>query len=296
MRPERNNTFLSLLILLSIQILPPALYAEEFALEKLWQLDELSNPESVVYDAKTDVLYVSNINGDSFEKDNNGFISKVSLQGQLIDKFWITGLNAPKGLALYDGRLFVADIDTLVEIDTGSGKISNRYADAQAKFFNDVTVADDGSVYVADSITNTIHQLQNGKFTRWLASAKLRSPNGLLAEPDRILVTAWGTGEGSEAIPGQVLAVSMQDKSISILGNHLTQGNLDGIENFAGRDYLITEWTLGKLLMLKHSGEVNTLLSLEQGMADLDYVPAKKLLLLPMLKTSKLIAYKIHRQ
>ncbi len=236
-----NNTFLKLLSILSAIFISSNITAKDISLEKLWLLEGLNNPESVIFDEHTNSLYVSNINGSSSEKDNNGYISQISLQGEVIKRRWATGLNAPKGLAIRGNHLYVADIDELVEIELATGKISKRYADADAKFFNDVTAADDGSVYVADSMTNTIHQLRNGKFTRWLNSSELRSPNGLLAEADRMLVAAWGSGEGSEAIPGQVLSVSMQDKSITIIGNVKTEGNLDGIERNISGDYFITE-------------------------------------------------------
>ncbi len=289
-----KNRLLTLLLTAAIALLASNTFAEGISLEKLWQLDGLSNPESVVYDAQRNCLYVSNINGSSSARDNNGFISKVSLQGDVIKMHWAIGLSAPKGLAIAADHLYVADIDQLVEIELGTGEISHRYPDAEAKFFNDVTAADDGTVYVSDSMTNTIHQLQHGKFTKWLESSDLRSPNGLLTEADRMLVTAWGTGDGAEAKAGQVLAVSMQDKSITVVGNKQTQGNLDGIEGNTNGDYFITDWMLGKLLLLKHSGEVQTLLTLEKGLADLEYVEEQQMLFLPMLKTNKLITYKLH--
>ena len=288
-----NNTFLTLLTILSGIFISSNITAGDISLEKLWLLEGLSNPESVIFDEHTNSLYVSNINGSSSEKDNNGYISQISLQGEVIQRQWATGLNAPKGLAIRGNHLYVADIDELVEIELATGEISKRYADADAKFFNDVASANDGSIYVSDSRTNTIHQLKNGEFIPWLKSTELRSPNGLFVESERMLVTAWGSGEGSEAIPGQVLSVSMQDKSITIIGNEKTEGNLDGIERNISGDYFVTEWTLGKLLLLKHSGEVKTLLTLEKGMADLDYVQTKEMLLLPMLKTNRLIAYKV---
>ena len=257
-----KNRLLPLLFILGIALPTSGTFAADLSLEKSWQLDGLRNPESVVYDAQRKCLYVSNINGSSSARDNNGFISKVSLLGKVIKMRWAIGLNAPKGLAIATDHLYVADIDELVEIELDSGAISHRYPDAEAKFFNDVAAADDGTVYVSDSMTNTIHRLQHGKFTRWLKSPDLRGPNGLLTETDRMLVAAWGTGEGTEAIPGQVLAVSMRDKSITIVGNKKTQGNLDGIERTASGDYFITNWMLGKLLLLKHSGEVLTLLNL----------------------------------
>jgi len=43
----------------------------------IWETKGLAQPESVVYDPVTDVLYVSNINGTVMRKDGNGFISRL---------------------------------------------------------------------------------------------------------------------------------------------------------------------------------------------------------------------------
>ena len=51
----------------------------------------LSTPESVEYYAADDIYLVTNINGSPFEKDDNGFISKVSPTGEMIDLKWIDG-------------------------------------------------------------------------------------------------------------------------------------------------------------------------------------------------------------
>ncbi len=288
-----NNKFLILLCAIYLSAFAKNGSANDLALEKLWELDGLSNPESVIYDAKTDYIYVSNINGTPVDKDNNGFISKVSLQREIITLQWATGLNAPKGLAIYGEYLYVADIDELVEIALASGKVNRRFAIADAKFFNDAVAAEDGTIYVADSATNTIHQLHDSQFTIWLKSSELNGPNGLYIEPDRMLVTAWGSDE-EPIIPGQVLAVSMQDKSVSVIGNNKTEGNLDGIERSTPGEYFITEWTIGNLLLLKNSGEAINLLSLEKGMADLDFIEDKQILLIPMLLSNKLLAYKVN--
>ncbi|MFT5131544.1 MAG: sugar lactone lactonase YvrE [Gammaproteobacteria bacterium] len=281
------NTYLTAILLSS------NVYADVMNLNELWQVDEFSDPEAVIYAERTNSLYVSNINGKPAEKDGNGFISKVSMEGEIVEKNWSTGFNAPKGLAIHGTRLYVADVDELVEVSLDTGEILNRYTDSEAKFFNDAVAANDGSIYVADTKTNTIHQLKNGKFIRWLNSAELRGPNGLLLESERMLVTAWGTDEGSEAISGQVLGISMLDKSITIVGNEHTKGNLDGIKVNNNGDYFITDWMLGKLLLLPASGAVQTLLSLEQGTADLEYIQSKDILILPMMKSNKLIAYKV---
>ena len=66
--------------------------------EKIWQAEGLDEPESAVLDTSGGVLYVSNVNGDASAADGNGYISKLSLEGEILDKEWLTGLNAPKGL------------------------------------------------------------------------------------------------------------------------------------------------------------------------------------------------------
>ncbi|MCK5432236.1 MAG: hypothetical protein KAJ03_05795, partial [Gammaproteobacteria bacterium] len=96
-------------------------------LELAWEMSGFNNPESVVYHESTDTLFVSSVNGSPVEKDGNGYISKVLLDGTMLSRQWIIGLNAPKGLAIHDNTLYVSDIDTLLEIDIPSGTITNTY-------------------------------------------------------------------------------------------------------------------------------------------------------------------------
>ncbi|MGC2597753.1 MAG: hypothetical protein WA395_06455 [Nitrososphaeraceae archaeon] len=77
---------------------------EQIKINKLWETAAVfKNPESVIYSPKQDILFVSNIDGKPNEKDQKGFISKVSpSNGNIIELSWITGLNAPKGMAIYN--------------------------------------------------------------------------------------------------------------------------------------------------------------------------------------------------
>jgi len=76
----------------------------ETQLIKLWETNaDFKLPESVIYDKENDILYVSNMQGDPFTKDKNGFISKVDVDGKIIKLKWIEGLNAPKGLTISKG-------------------------------------------------------------------------------------------------------------------------------------------------------------------------------------------------
>lgn len=283
-----------LVITLILTLLQPAyLLAADAAPVKKWELTEgLLTPESVLYDTANDLLYVSNINGSPTEKDGNGYISIVSPDGKLLQARWIAGLNAPKGMGIYHGKLYVADIDVLVEIDINSGAILNRIPAADSVFLNDVAVAKDGSIYVSGSMTHTIYRYK-GTMEKWLTTPDLEMPNGLLVEEDRLVVGNMGGGFQPEAPPGQLLAVSLADKSITRITKERI-GLLDGVESGHNGHYLVTSHMAGELLHIDADGKVKTLVKLEPGAADLDYIAARDMIVIPMLRSNKLLAYKLH--
>ena len=289
----------SVLTILFTMLFSAGTMAGGAALESMWETTDLSNPESVVYDVDNNVLYVSNVNGDAGAKDGNGFISRVSLDGDLLEKEWVGGLDAPKGLAITDGKLFAADIDTLVEIDIASGTVSNRYTVADAKFLNDVAASRTGDVFVSDMALNRIHKLDDdsGEFSIWLESPDLLNPNGLyVQDKDTLIVAAWGvmTDGFATETPGHLLAVNIGDKSIRAIGDGSPVGNLDGVEEDSDGSFYVTDWMNGKLFHITPAGHVDLLLTLEQGMADLEFMPGNGMAYLPMMMNNKLLAYKVY--
>lgn len=263
--------------------------------KKLWELKGFDAPESVVFDPASNALYVSNIGGKIWQKDRNGFLAKVSADGKMIERDWLTGLDSPTGLALDGGKLYVADIDQLVEIDIASKSIAKRYPAPGAKWFNDVASDGKGVVYVADSATNTIWRLKDGKFEAWLTDDALNAPNGLHVEGDTLIVAPFGAmaEAGKEARLAHLLVVSLNDKSIKQLGIGLAFGNLDGVEPIEPGVYLVTDWASGPLYRVDAQGNVVRLLDLHQGTADLTYLPETKTILIPMMLDNALVAYKL---
>jgi hypothetical protein len=261
----------------------------------LWEAKGFANPESVLPDAAAGVLYVSNVNGAADGKDGNGFISRVSFDGKTVDLKWSTGFNAPKGLALAGGKLFTADIDEVVEIDTKDGKVLNRYPAKDAKFLNDVAADPAGNVYISDMATNTIWRLSGGKLEVWLQDAKLEHPNGLLVEGNALRVAAWGSmTDNSPARPnGHLLSVSLAGKTISPLGNSEPAGHLDGIEPLTGGGYIISDWMAGGVWRVAADGAAQKLLDLGQGAADLGYDGASQTLFIPQMMKGVLQAYRV---
>lgn len=262
----------------------------------LWELTGLKNPESVVIDRSAGMLYVTNADGAPATKDGNGTIAQVSTDGKLVKLDWIAGLDAPLGLALHDGRIYAADIDQLVEIDVKSSKITKRYPASGAKFLNDVAAAPDGTVYVSDMVTNTIWRLADGKFEAWLQSADLKNPNGLTVHDRKLIVAAWGTIDGENfatSVPGQVLEVSLSDKSVKPVGDGPI-GNTDGIEAIDKTRFLVSDWVAGSVFVFdRASGKATKVLSFPQGTADIGYDAGTKTVFIPMMKDNRLLAYKV---
>ena len=127
---------ISILVLLGLHTVNASDVAKDtYKVDKQWQTKkELRVPESVLYDESKNILYVSNINGKSTEKNGRGFISKVSLDGKIEVLKWATGLHAPKGSAIYKNKLYISDIDHLIEIDINTGKIVAKYPATGASF------------------------------------------------------------------------------------------------------------------------------------------------------------------
>lgn len=294
MRHKRLNfSFMLLTVFLTNSV-----SADSESLELAWELDGFSNPESVVYDPQLNHLYVSNVNGSPIEKVGNGFISIVSLDGRIINEKWMIGLNAPKGLAIFGRTLYTADIDELVAMDINTGRIINKYKVEDAKFLNDVTAAANGDIYVSDMLMNRIHLLTDDDFKIWLESDELESPNGILAWGNDIILGSWGkmTDGFATEVPGHLKRISIQDKTINSIGDGSSVGNLDGVEGDKDGDFYVTDWMNGKLFHIEHTGEVTVLLELSQGSADHEFILKKDLMLIPMMKDNKLLAYKVHHK
>src|SRR5688572_22605966 len=92
-----------------------------------WITHRFANPESVLPSADGTFFYVSNVAGEGGAKDGNGFISRLAIDGTLLEREWSKDdLDAPKGLALADGRLYVSDVTQLVVLDAASGEVIER--------------------------------------------------------------------------------------------------------------------------------------------------------------------------
>lgn len=290
------KTFTIRLFSLFAMLLPVLASATSPMLVPAWQTETIfEQPESLVFDSKRELFYVSNVNGTPNEVDGNGYISQLSLDGKLIKQHWLTGLNAPKGMTIVGDTLFVADITELVAIDLNSNKISMRYPAPNAKFLNDVAADAKGNVYVSDMVTNTIHRLSQDVFEVWLHDIALEAPNGLLVEDNNLIVASWGnmTDGFATDVAGHLKTVDITSKQIHSLGDKSPIGNLDGVEADGEGNYYVTDWMIGKLLHITPAGTSTTLIKLDPGSADLTVLTQQQLLIIPMMMTNSILAYRI---
>lgn len=251
-----------------------------------WQTDPvLTTCESVLHDEKANVLYVSNINGAPDAKDGNGFISKVSMEGKVTEGSWVKGMDAPKGMGLHNGKLYVSDIDRVHEISTETGKITNTYPVAGAKFLNDIAV-DGGKVYISDSRGGSIYVIEEGKLSTFMSD--LPGPNGLFTENGDLLVALWDAKT--------LNSVKASSKELTKRTDGLD--NPDGIESIGNNEYLVSSWN-GMVHHIDSDWKKTLVLDTRQdslSAADIEYVKSGNLLLVPTFFKNTVMAYEVVKE
>lgn len=215
-------------------------------LEQVWVTSGFSDPEGVATDGSA--LYISNVAGEGNAKDGEGWISRLSMQGDVLEEKWITGLNAPKGMAVRSGKLFVSDFDAYHVIDIETAQIENTYPVEGAGFLNDIAVWQ-GGVYMSDSGSARIFQVDVNGYKEWLADDRLAGVNGLTADGDRLLIATMNSGSLFETLGARDLteiAAGMEDA--------------DGIAVLDDGSYLVSSWP-GQIWHVSTTGGATELLN-----------------------------------
>lgn len=264
--------------------------------ELQWEATGLHAPESIVYDARRDCFYVSNLATRGNDRTpGDGFISKLDRTGAVLTLRWAVGLEDPKGLAIAHNRLYVGDTPDMVEIDLDTGEVVARHQpiDGEDGSFNDCTADPDGNVYVFSARLKQIYRLHAGKFEPWFEvdTARTGGLNGLRAETDRLLLGGWSlTDATGQTQLGHISTVRFRDQELARIGTG-PLAHVDGIEPDGLGGYTVTDWLTGEVKHLAADGSVEVLLQLVQGTADHEYLIEPGLLLIPSMLADKVQAY-----
>lgn len=251
------------------------------SLTLLWETEaSLPTNESVLYDDVTGTIYVSNIGGmDPQAKDKKGSIAIIDKDGKIVNPVWVGGLNSPKGMAISNGKLYVTDIDELVEIDIASAKVSNSWKVTGAEFLNDVA-AHNGTVYFTDMNTGKVHAYVNGAIST--VSEGHASINGIAVAEDGTIYGLDGSG----------LKMWNADGTSSVINSNVTGG--DGLIILGDGNFVASRWQ-GEIWFASANGETIMLdtKASESNTADIGYNASEKIVYVPTFFKNKVAAYKL---
>lgn len=256
---------LNFFVLSTILFCSLSLQAKEF--------DGFASPESI-YGNKHGI-FVSNVGKEllPLEKDNDGFISKLDSNGNVIEKKFISNLNAPKGMNSIDDILYVADIDTIKGFDLNNKKEVFNLPIKNAVFLNAIEILDNNTLLVSDTGTGIIHviDIDNNKYDTFVKlDSKFGGPNGLLLDKNnnRLIVVGYDPAGKSK---GSVVAIDLNNKKQLAITKPL--GALDGIVFAKNGDMLVSDWgedLKGVIYRIDKNGNVKTIkMDFIKGPADM---------------------------
>ena len=258
-----------------------------------------ASPESVLYDDAADRYLVSNINGSPSDADDNGYIAVLSPDGQVTTPKWIASgankvkLDAPKGMAIVQGVLYVADITAVRKFDAKTGAPKGDIAIAGSTFLNDVAAGADGKIYVSDSGikatsggmeptgTDAVYVIDKGKVKPLAKSKELGGPNGLWSTDKGVLVVTF---------TGELYRLDKGGKRTDV--TKLPEGGLDGIVT-VGDSLFISSWKGSAVYKGKLGGTFEVAIGNVRGPADIGYDKKRNRILVPRFMDDAVEAYEV---
>ncbi|NNF39398.1 MAG: hypothetical protein HKN71_12075 [Gemmatimonadetes bacterium] len=246
-----------------------------------------ATPESVLHDTVDDVYLVSNINGNPLDKDGNGFISRLSPDGEVLDLKWIDGeaegveLSAPKGMAIQGDQLYVTDVDCVRVFDRATGAPQGGVCVDGASFLNDLTPHPEAGVIFTDmgrdaafepTGTDAVYHLMGDAYAPIVADAGLGGPNGVTMRGDELVLVSYFSGE--------VYSVSADGAELWFPA--LEGAQLDGVEALDDGRLLVSDWGSNCVLVIDAEGRGPCIVENVEAPADIGIDRTRNQVLVPL--------------
>jgi hypothetical protein len=261
------------------------------------QISGLESPQSFLADPATNSYFISNINGEPGARDNNGFITKLNGNAEVIGFKFIHGgqndttLHAPKGMALIDNILYVADVDTLRAFDKNTGRsITNVTFPAPKSTVPmslvDIAVGDHGLLYVSDLMSNTIYQVDTVHQYRvsvFVHDARLAGPAAIAVHPKtrHVISVSWEKGS--------IIDITPEGEMTELVSNSFFTSrfqNLSGVDFDRWGNMYVSDLTAGKVWRMQPNKKFQVIAEYLPSPADLGVDRVNNLILVPFLQAN----------
>lgn len=261
-------------------------------LTEVWRTDGFHGSESLSYDPQTNAIYLGNMN-NAEGAEGGGYISKLDLDGKVVAQKFVSGLPAIFGNAIKDGKIYTVGGGKLIIIDIAKAEVAETI-DVGEGLLNGIDVADDGTVYISDTMGSRVFAVKDGAVSVFVEGPELAGVNGVAVDGGRLVLATMGDmskGFGNLS-PSNIKQVDIASKVISDFGSAEGFGNLDGIVMING-GALTTDTVNGELYFVKEDGTRVDFGNTGTSSADHDYIAEKNLVVIPRLQANEVVAYEI---
>jgi sugar lactone lactonase YvrE len=241
--------------------------------------------ESISYDADRDLFVAVNAGMPQEVVQNDGYVGLINPDGSAHTLKWIgvnrrgLTLNHPLGSDIMKGMLYVADIDTVRWFDMATGRPRGSIKVEGATRFNDIEVAEDGTIYATqtgdqNSDTWRLYKISpDGKSTILVKGAPLKQPNGVAFDPKgNIVVVNIGSKDVLTFSPSGEL---LQTEESTDAGN-------DGLAILSDGTKYVSSVRIGTVARIRPGQKAELIASGIPSAASMCYDPKRNRLVIPM--------------
>jgi hypothetical protein len=196
---------------------------------------------------------------------------------------WVTGLNAPKGMGVIADTLYVADVNRVVKIDTRMEEVIGIFEAEGAEFLNDITLDDQGRVFISDFAIGAIYFLEGNTLDVFLPGGTFQGSNGL----------SWYNNVLYVGTKGMIKSIDPKNRRHKDVIE--VEGGIDGLEIWKGQLFVFSDWS-GKVQVADLAGSIQILFNttpISVNAADIEVIGKSDLLLVPTFFDNRVMAYQI---
>ncbi len=241
--------------------------------------------ESISYDAERDLYVAVNAGMPQDVVPNDGYVSLVNPDGTAHTLKWIginrngLTLNHPLGSYIRNGMLYVADIDTVRWFDMKTGAPRGSIPVDGVTRFNDIEVAEDGTIYATqtgdqNSESWRVYKITpKGQASILVQGAPLKQPNGVAFDPKgNVVVVNIGSNDVLTFSPDGKLLMTEQS---------VDAGN-DGLAILADGTKYVSSVRQGTVARIRPGQKAELIASGIPSAASMTYDPKRNRLVIPM--------------